>query len=144
MKVELNNEFREKHPQCSLSLSTIVNLRENLFELIQELNVELFTLAAGWTYFLKILHAVNKSNHKLFAAACVLLAYKHYEEQQSPDKLHTLLRRLAVLSNSLHPKALVKAELSVSQLLDFSLCLTESEYHDTFALMQAKLPKALV
>jgi len=142
LKSQLNSEFSKEHPQfdSKLTLSKIVNLREDLIvKMCKELNLEAFTVALAWSCFHKLLHLnlVNKSNRKLFASACVMLAYKFNEEthlSHSKKQLQNLVRGIHRLDTDdmLQAKEVCKAEFLVYTYLNFRLLLDREEYEINF------------
>eukprot|EP00347_Sterkiella_histriomuscorum_P010963 403374268 len=97
-KDELNRMFQKTHPKISknLSLSKIRKLKLNMIEMflhpedsnidqrkIKKLNdiylTEIYSIAQGWVLFEKLIYKglVKKSNRKIMAAICLLIALKN-------------------------------------------------------------------
>ena len=77
LKQELNDQFRQKHPDLdpSLTLSKIRNLKAALLEIGQEEDLELISMACAYVYFEKLVlkRHVTKLNRRLIGGTLSLL-----------------------------------------------------------------------
>lgn len=84
LKNELNQMFRDKHPQLppSLTLSKIRNIKKSALLGCMELDMEISTVAFAVIYFerLCLKGLVTKFNRKLTMAVALLMAYKFNEK----------------------------------------------------------------
>ncbi|KAJ3108883.1 hypothetical protein HDU97_010155 [Phlyctochytrium planicorne] len=80
IKKELNEHFRDNHPTVdpTLTLSQIRSLKSKMMDVGNSVNLELSTVASAYVFFEKLVlkNFVSKSNRKLTAACCLLLAAK--------------------------------------------------------------------
>lgn len=92
LKAELNAAFHVRHPwftAAGMSLSKIRRCKALMIDIGLTVDLELSTVASAYVYFerLCLLNAVTKSNRKLVAGACLLLAMKFNEG--FPNQLHS-------------------------------------------------------
>ncbi|EPR59766.1 cyclin dependent kinase binding protein [Toxoplasma gondii GT1] len=130
LKEELNLQFHKMHPSVhpSMTLSKLRSLKLEMFALIeQEEQLDVSTVACAWVYFERLVQmgAVDKSVRKLFAGACLLLAFKFNQngEPKLVQRLCSLLKHLD-RQRGLPAHALCQAEFTVFGLLGFSLQLS--------------------
>ncbi|TPX51617.1 hypothetical protein SeMB42_g00129 [Synchytrium endobioticum] len=80
VKREMNEHFREVHPEIdqSLTLSQVRNLKRLMLEVGRERDMEISSIACSYVYLEKLIlkNHVSKINRKLIAACCLLLAAK--------------------------------------------------------------------
>lgn len=125
LKAELNEVFREKHPDlpASMSLSKIRNLKREVLDIAKRVNIELSTVALSYVYFEKLVlkRVVNKANRKLVMSVCLLLALK-FNESTGADasSIKTLLEEIDRVQG-LSPKQVLTAEFAVFSHLLFRL-----------------------
>ncbi len=127
LKVSLNEQFRERHPQLppSLTLSRIRNLKKKILVLCINAGIEVSTVALGVINFerLCLKNLVTKANRKLSMAISLILAVKYNECEQTEgyqkrfDALLTFFDREWDLSR----KDLFEAEFGAYVHLGFSL-----------------------
>ncbi|CAE7572000.1 Cables1, partial [Symbiodinium microadriaticum] len=83
LKDDLNNKFREKHPNLpqSISLSKIRNLKTSALLGCLSLGIEMSTIAIAFILFehLCLKGVVTKTNRRLSMAVCLVLAIKFNE-----------------------------------------------------------------
>ncbi|KEP60311.1 UNVERIFIED_CONTAM: cyclin dependent kinase binding protein [Hammondia hammondi] len=130
LKEELNLQFHKMHPSVhpSMTLSKLRSLKLEMFALIeQEEQLDVSTVACAWVYFERLVQmgAVDKSVRKLYAGACLLLAFKFNQngEPKLVQRLCSLLKHLD-RQRGLPAHALCQAEFTVFGLLGFSLQLS--------------------
>ena len=131
IKDKLNEDFAYLHPHLEpqLTLSKLSNLREDLiFKVWKKCELDPATLAVGLTCFDRLLdlNLINKINRKLFAAACVLLAYKFFEEnhvEEVKEKYKEMISQLYHMDKKdlLTTKIIFEAEFTVYAYLNFSI-----------------------
>eukprot|EP00923_Selenidium_pygospionis_P009193 GHVN01015710.1.p1 GENE.GHVN01015710.1~~GHVN01015710.1.p1 ORF type:complete len:466 (-),score=55.07 GHVN01015710.1:1227-2624(-) len=130
LKEERNQQFRNTHPQVpkSMTLSKLRSLKEKMFGLLAHgahVSLELSTIACAWVYLERLvtMGLVDKSNRKVKAAACFMLAYKFNNEVEDSIQLKEFAQMvLRVLDDStLTPNRLFLAEFTVYAELEFSL-----------------------
>jgi hypothetical protein len=142
LKIDLNEEFKEKHPNVKISLSKIRALKKNMlrvcfppvpfvnalmFNSISQENIfiECSTIALAVIYLEKLIlkNVVTKQNRKLVAAACLFLAYKfNYEGGGSNREKNFSQFWESVEENLTVPKKqVIKFEFQVFAWLDFEL-----------------------
>lgn len=133
LKQELNRQFRHKHPwiQATLTLSKIRRIRQLMLQVAISLNLEMSTTALAYIYFqrLCIKNVIMKTNRKVAAAACLMLAYKFNEKivtgveddgGATKQKLQTLLDCLEKVL-LVKKKELLLSEFGILVSLDFTL-----------------------
>ncbi|KAL7753386.1 hypothetical protein RI367_001161 [Sorochytrium milnesiophthora] len=80
LRKELNDQFRDAHPEISLtmSLSKIRNLKRRLLDIGLREDLEISSVAKSYVFLEKLIlkGLVNKNNRKLMAAICLFLACK--------------------------------------------------------------------
>ena len=138
MKEGINAEFADANPALprNLTLSKIMNIREELIALAS--CIDRCTVAAAWIYFLALVNIgiVTKRDRKLYAAACVVIAYKVYEEigDDFEGRLQCVLRALKGLDQKEHlgVKDILRKEFDACASLNFSLIIQSepAEFRD--------------
>lgn len=128
LKDELNNQFHKLHPTIhpSMTLSKLRNLKKKMFGLLErEEQLDVSTVACAWVYFerLVLLGVVQKSCRKLYAGACLLLAFKFHQNGET-EIVRSLGKLLKQLDRSASPQPLCLAEFAVYCMLEFSLQLS--------------------
>lgn len=132
-KEDMNEQFRQLHPWLdrSLTLSKLRNLQKDLREMtlsIPELDIS--TVAIAWVYFEKLVlgNHVRKSNRKLLAGACLVLAFKfnQHGDRSSLQQLACCIRKLD-RKDQLNLDDLQDAELKVFVWLKFSLLSRDAD-----------------
>ncbi|KAI9145328.1 hypothetical protein BKA69DRAFT_1035450 [Paraphysoderma sedebokerense] len=140
LKKELNEQFRETHPNIdsSLKLSHIRSLKRKLLNIIQQEDLEISSLAKSYAYLEKLIikGLVNKSNRKLYAGVCLFLATKVNEPKgmNFGALLDAIYKHLSIT-----PKEIKDQEFTVFASLDFSLYLPRSEFLPHFERIFALL-----
>ncbi|KAL9658295.1 hypothetical protein ABK040_015615 [Willaertia magna] len=79
LKKDLNEQFRQQHEDCLLTLSKIRKLKRRMVKAITRSKVdELSIVAVACVYLEKLIlkNFVNKQNRKRIAAVCLLIAFK--------------------------------------------------------------------
>ena len=153
IKDQLNIEFREAHPYLDprLTLSQIVNLREDLITQVWKMgNFDPVILAIGFTCFDRLLNMnhINKTNRKLYASVCVLLAFKFSEEthldeiKNSQKDLLDYLYRMDK-HDLLTTKMIVENEFTVYSYLNFSMDLSYEEISNHLEYIKSRLNQEL-
>ena len=149
IKDSLNEEFKKAFPFLDprLTLSKLVNLRENLIIGVwKNNNFDPVTLASGLTCFDRLLNMnlINKSNRKLYAAVCVLLAFKFIEENhldETKNKKQILLDQLYHMDNRevLTTRMILEAEFSVYSYLNFSMNLSYEDIKENLTYIKERI-----
>ncbi|GBG30855.1 CDK5 and ABL1 enzyme substrate 1 [Hondaea fermentalgiana] len=125
LKQELNEVFREKHPElpAELTLSKIRNLKREVLEHARTLNLELSTAALAIVYFEKLVFkgVVDKRNRKLVMSVCLLLAYKLNEPKLPETATVADLLEDIERVQALAPRQVLEAEFNVFGHLLFHL-----------------------
>jgi hypothetical protein len=127
---ELNRHFLSKHGkhlEPSITLTKIRSIKSQLIQVALECRLELGSVALAFVYFEKLILAriVNKSNRKVIAAACLLLAVKAHD-LKSID-FAQLVRSMSRLLNIL-PGSVTRSEFPVFASLHFELHLSQDDY----------------
>lgn len=146
IKQSMNEEFSSLYSflDSKLTLSKLVNLREDLITKVwKNINFEPATLALGLTCFEALLNMnlVNKKNRKLFAAVCILLAFKFIEENHLDEvklKKEQLFKELYYMDKHdlLTKKILLEAEFCVYSYLNFSVFRDFEEIKETLLYIE--------
>ncbi|PFH32066.1 hypothetical protein BESB_020070 [Besnoitia besnoiti] len=130
LKEELNQQFHKMHPSVhpSMTLSKLRSLKQDMFSLIeQEEQLDVSTVASAWVYFERLVQmgAVDKSMRKLYAGACLILAFK-FNQNGEPNVVQRLCGLLTHgdRQRGLASQSLSQAEFTVFGLLGFSLQLS--------------------
>lgn len=126
-KQELNEKFRKAHPWLpeSLTLSKLRNLQRDLLMILDRFPpLDVSTVAMAWVYVerLVIRGLVQKSNRKLLAGVCLVLAYKfnqNFEEGQF-KQLASCIRDMD-RKDRLNEKDIKNYETQVFVWLEFNL-----------------------
>jgi hypothetical protein len=147
IKEKLNEDFSELHPHLEqrLTLSKLSNLREDLIVKVWKTSdFDPTVLAVGLTCFDRLLdlNLVNKINRKLFAAVCVLLAFKFFEEKmQIGSRVNELLSRIYDMDKKdlLTPRIIFEAEFTVYAYLNFSIHLNLEEIKDNLEYIRLRM-----
>lgn len=138
LKEDLNEQFREEHPELPrfLTLSKIRKLKKSALLGALNLDIEVSTVAMACIYFerLCLKGVVTKFNRKLSMACCLLIAYKfneHITGSMYGTRMEALLRFFD--TEYLIAKADVfKAELGVLVYLNFQLHLPHLHIFEIF------------
>lgn len=138
LKEDLNEQFREEHPELPrfLTLSKIRKLKKSALLGALNLDIEVSTVAMACIYFerLCLKGVVTKFNRKLSMACCLLIAYKfneHITGSMYGTRMEALLRFID--TEYLIAKADVfKAELGVLVYLNFQLHLPHLHVFEIF------------
>jgi len=124
MKAELNEVFREQHPElpAELTLSKIRNLKKEVIEHVRSLDLEISTAALAIIYFEKLVFkgVVRKQNRKLIMSVCLLIAFKFNEPKRETPSIADLLQDIERVQ-SISPKTVLEFEFPVFGHLLFSL-----------------------
>lgn len=134
LKRELNDQFRQKHPDIhpSLTLSQIRSLKQSLLDTALALDIELSTVAKSYAYFEKLLLCgkIIKMNRKIVGACALILAIKVNDSRNVviSDVLDELCGRLHLPD----PQQIIYNEFAVFSALKFSLHLPQHEYMPHF------------
>ena len=149
IKDQMNIEFRELHPylDTKLTLSQIVNLREDLIaQVCKAGDFDPVTLAIGFTCFDRLLNMnlVNKTNRKLYASVCVLLAFKFTEKTNLDEYKSSQKKLLDYLYHMdkhdlLTTRMIFETEFSVYSYLNFSMHLTYEEIRNHLEYIKSRL-----
>lgn len=130
LKRELNDQFRQKHPDIhpSLTLSQIRSLKQHLLDTALELDIEFSTVAKSYAYFEKLLLCgkIIKLNRKIVGACALILAVKVNDSRHVviSNVLEELCKRLDLRD----PQQIIDHEFAVFAALKFSLHLPQHEY----------------
>lgn len=133
LKQELNDQFRQKHPDIdpSMTLSKLRNLKASLLEVGIAEDLEMATMAKAYTYLEKLIlrNYVSKTNRKLVGACCLLLALKVNDKKdvKCQPVLAAMEKELLV-----SPKQIRDHEFAVFAALSFSLHVPREEYNQHF------------
>ncbi len=129
LKRELNEKFRKLHPTVhpTITLSQIRNLKSRILQIGVQQSFALVTIARAYTFIEKlILRAfITKSNRRLVAACCLVLAAKATDSREIDYK--RLFDRLAS-ELSISRKEAVDAEFAVLAALSFRLQVSEDHF----------------
>ena len=146
IKQSMNEEFSAVYSflDSKLTLSKLVNLREDLISKVwKNVDFEPMTLALGLTCFEVLLNMnlVNKKNRKLFAAVCVLIAFKFIEEHHLDEvktKKEMLFKEFYHMDKHdlLTKKMILEAEFCVYSYLNFSVFRPFDEIKETLLYIQ--------
>ncbi|KAI8049668.1 hypothetical protein BDF22DRAFT_698147 [Syncephalis plumigaleata] len=142
LKRELNEQFRQTHPYLDekMTLSKIRSLKTCLLSIATEQDLELATVALCYAYFEKLVlsRVVTKSNRRLVAGICMLLAVKINEikEHRVPTVYAAIARHMEVTV-----KQLREQEFSIYAALGFNLCIAPHEFMPHFERIFAQLSK---
>ena len=90
------------------------------------------------------MNLVNKTNRKLYAAVCVLLAFKFVEENhllETKNNRKILLEELYHMDKHdlLTARMILEAEFSVYSYLNFSVNLTSDDIKNNLAYIKQRL-----
>lgn len=137
LKENLNETFREKHPQLppSLTLSKIRSIKKAALNGAIDLDIEISTVSYAVIYFerLCLKGLVTKFNRKLSMSVCLLLATKFLENFTASHR-----ERLARLLNffdrewEISRKEIFGAEFAAYVHLGFSLHLPHQHVHEVY------------
>ena len=137
------------HPYLDpkLTLSKLANLREDIISTVfKTCDFDPVTLAIAFTCFDRLLNMnlLNKTNRKLYAAVCVLLAFKFMEEthlDETRGKEKILLDQLYHMDKNdlLTAQMILEAEFSVYSYLHFTIHFEFDEIKNNLAYIQNRL-----
>lgn len=122
IKKELNQHFKEAHPDLMMTLSNIRGLKEMMCNVGLAQNLELSSIAFAYVYLEKLVlkNYLTKQNRKVIAAVCLLLATKVNDSKDTDFGafMSTLEREMEVSKKEVYAN-----EFSVYVALEFSLFL---------------------
>ncbi|KAI7888981.1 uncharacterized protein EV154DRAFT_516165 [Mucor mucedo] len=133
VKREMNEQFRQNHPQLSpeITLSKIRAIKLHLFEIGKGLDLEVSSVAHAYVYFEKLVvkNMVTKKNRKLLAACCLFLATKVNEAKGTwfQPLLEAMDDELGVDAKEIH-----EHEFAVFADLEFNLYVPRREFMPHF------------
>lgn len=102
LKKDLNEQFRQQHEHCLLTLSKIRKLKRKILKVIlREKPDELNIAALAFVYLEKMIlkNLVHKTNRKRIAAACLFLAYKMTIESGHEERKNQISNFLDEIEN---------------------------------------------
>ncbi|KAI9594402.1 hypothetical protein BDF19DRAFT_444708 [Syncephalis fuscata] len=140
LKRELNEQFCQTHPYLNekMTLSKIRGLKTRLLSIATEQDLELATVALSYAYFEKLVlsRVITKSNRKLVAGVCMLLAVKINEikEHRVPNVYAAIARFMEVTV-----KQLREQEFSIYAALGFNLYISPREFMPHFERIFSQL-----
>ncbi|KAI3629871.1 hypothetical protein MIR68_011306 [Amoeboaphelidium protococcarum] len=129
LKQELNEQFLQKHDDLGdgITLSKIRNLKLHLLEVGLVVNLELSTVAKAIVFLEKLILSkyVTKSNRKVIAGACLLIAAKINDRKSMNyvKLLQALEKNLMVSSEYIRVQ-----EFAVFAKLEFNVLVPDEEY----------------
>lgn len=133
LKEELNNLFRKQNPGLpeDLTLSKVRKLKKEMLERARTADFELSTVSLAYVYFEKLIlkGVVHKTNRKIVAFTCLVLAFKFNEYEQ--DKLRCLLQEIDKI-NKISKHEIFLIEFAVFAHLRFNLNLPGKDYFGHF------------
>eukprot|EP01134_Creolimax_fragrantissima_P005528 CFRG5528T1 len=122
LKRDLNEQFRERHPDFQITLSKMRSLKRVVSDIILDnTGLELAIAALSHLYFEQLIEkgAVNKTNRKIMAGCTLLLAFKFYSARSDREMKHLIEAIGEDLGVS--KRELINNEFSVFVTLDFAL-----------------------
>lgn len=152
LKDELNNQWRERHPEMpsNLSLSKIRNLKTEAVNgsCNDAIDCEAVTVAYACIYFerLCLRGIVTKANRRLSMATCLVLAFKFSEPLHigGPDPRMKMLLEFIDDEWSISPDEVHDAEFGLLVLLEFRLhCSSEHLAYHFQRLVKAGLHQSV-
>lgn len=145
LKAGLNAAFREAHPDLprDLTLSMIRKVKREMFDAGVRAEVELSSVALAYVFFEKLVlkGVVGKTNRKLVAATCLVLAVKFNEGSASSA---ALVRGWtgSPWAALFEPKEVFKVEFSVFAHLRFNLLVRGRDAAEHFVSLLGTLDKS--
>ncbi|XP_004365319.1 Cables2 protein [Capsaspora owczarzaki ATCC 30864] len=121
LKKDLNEQFRERHPDIDLTFSKMRSLKRQMLEIgVTECGLEVSTVAKAYVFFERLLlkNKISKTNRKAVASVCLLLAAKFHD--CNSNAAHPLLIAFDKLLGLSHDDVL-SFEFPVYAALEFSL-----------------------
>eukprot|EP01135_Chromosphaera_perkinsii_P010411 Nk52_evm83s2118 gene=Nk52_evmTU83s2118 len=120
LKKDLNEQFKEIHPDVDITLSKLRSLKKDMFEIgIKLCDVDLSTVAVAFVYFEKLIlnGTLKKHNRKYIAANCLVLATKFHNPPYEMNELYEAIEKLFNLPSS----EFLKYEFLTFAALEFDL-----------------------
>lgn len=140
LKEEVNQLFRKQNPHLpeDLTLSKVRKMKKELLEKARNVDLELSTVALATVYLEKLIlkGVVSKTNRKLIAFTCLVVAFKFNEARS--DKMKALLADIERSHKMISAEDIFKIEFAVFSHLRFNINLAGRDYFEHFIrLMQA-------
>jgi hypothetical protein len=139
LKKDLNQHFKDTHPGLdTISLSQIRQLKNQLISIGQARTLELSSVGMSFVYFEKLIlkNYVNKTNRKLVAGICLLLAVKVNDPK---DTDYVALLDLIAREMEVSVKEIRVNEFPVYAALEFSLFIPFAEIETHLERIQRKV-----
>lgn len=127
VKKDINELFKEKHPNLTITLTKLRSLKAEILEISQKMNLDIAIVAASFVFFEKAVlkTRINKSNRKYIAGASLLLSIKFF------DDIHGKNLKICIEAIKdqfrLGHKELLSCELQLLVLLEFALQIPLNE-----------------
>lgn len=117
----INERFKELFPHISLPLSSLRSSKSGILRIATECGIDLAAVAYAYTYFEKVvlMGKVNKTNRRIIAGVCLLLAVKFCTDAKKQE-LRTLIEKIMDLFR-ISSRELLLHEFPVLLTLQFSL-----------------------
>ncbi|XP_068710833.1 CDK5 and ABL1 enzyme substrate 1-like isoform X3 [Montipora foliosa] len=129
LKKDLNEQFREKFPNLSITLTKLRSLKKDIMKIAstQECQLDPATVAYAFVYFEKLIlkEKINKANRKLLAGSCLLLAAK-FNDDMRREKVKELIEAIEDKLR-VSVKELLKFEFQAVVALQFDLHVPQWE-----------------
>jgi len=129
LKKDLNEQFREKFPNLSITLTKLRSLKKDIVKIAmaQECQLDPTTVAYAFVYFEKLIlkEKITKANRKLLAGSCLLLAAK-FNDDMKRDKIKELIEAIEDRLR-ISVKELLKYEFQAVVALEFDLHVPQWE-----------------
>ncbi|TPX34203.1 hypothetical protein SmJEL517_g03102 [Synchytrium microbalum] len=130
VKREMNEHFREAHPEIdqSLTLSQVRNLKRVMLDVGRMQDMEVSSVACAYVYLEKLIlkNHVSKLNRKLIAACCLLLAAKVNDPKEFD---YAELLEAVDKEMDISPREVYAHEFQVYAALEFNLFLPAWEIY---------------
>ena len=133
LKKDLNEQFKQQHENCLLTLSKIRKLKRKILKVVLRVKPDDFSIAAlAYVYLEKMIlkNQVHKANRKRIAAACLLLAFKMNLENSQSERKQVFTQLLDELESvfEVNRKRIVQTEFYVmSEGLHFNMLSNPKE-----------------
>lgn len=133
VKKDINEQFKEKHPQLTITLTKLRSLKSELKEITLKMNLDIAVLANAYVYFEKAIlkTKINKNNRKYIAGASLLLSIKFFDDVHGRNIKNCIE---AIKDHfKLSHKDLLSCELELLVLLEFAL---QCPHHEVLPIIK--------
>eukprot|EP00111_Clytia_hemisphaerica_P001431 TCONS_00004080-protein len=139
VKKDINEQFREKHPNLTITLTKLRSLKAEIVQIAHKMNLDMAVIAGAFVYFEKVIlkTRIHKNNRKCIAGASLLLSIKFFDDVHGKN-IKGCIEAIQDQLRISH-KELLSCELQLLVLLEFALQIPANEVIPTYKRLENSL-----